>query len=258
MGILRGGLLVVACVLLFVVFLAGNVLWTLDKSLDYDTIKPKLVSSVKEVIEDQINVSEVVGDEFAVMEEYCLSNPEYVFSHDESGRVFEIECGVVAQGQDAVVDYAIEGFVEEIYTGQVEETRFDFASLKEKTSSYFYVALVAALILFVAIFFLVEIKSNAFIVAGSLLIVSALPFAKIESFFSFVPFEFIEYLGVFFSEAYSVFLTGLIVGLLVLGFGMVMKFFGVGFKLFDFMNKFNDKKKSKVVVKEKVVSGKNK
>ncbi|MCK4553252.1 hypothetical protein KAT80_03540 [Candidatus Pacearchaeota archaeon] len=259
MGLIRGGLLVVVSVLLFVVFLAGNVLWTLDKSLDYETIKPELVSIVKEVIEDEININEVVGEEFEKMQVYCLNNSEYVFSHDESGRVFEVGCEVVAQGSDAVIEHAIEDFVEEIYHGKAEESMFDFAKLKESINSYFYIALAAALVLFVLVFFLAEAKSNSFIIAGSLLVISSLPFIKIEQFLFWVPFGFAKHFTVFFSKAYTVFLISLITGLIVLGIGIVMKFFGVGFKLFDFFSKI--KSKEKVVkkqssMKDKVVSGK--
>ena len=257
MGIIRGGLLVVVSVLLFVVFLAGNVLWTLDKSLDYETIKPELVSAVKEAIGGEINVSEVVGDEFGLMEVYCLDNSEYVFS--EGDYTFELPCEVVAQGPDVVVDYVIEDFVDKIYNGEVEQAKFNFAKLKDSIHLYFYYAFMIAIALFVLVFFLAEAKSNAFIISGSLLSISALPFAKIDSFFSFVPFDFVEYFVVFFSKAYSVFLTSLIFGLIILGVGFVMKFFGVGFKLFGFFNKFSNKGKVKtVVVREKVVSGKNK
>ncbi len=266
MGVLRGGLLVVASILLFVVFLAGNVLWTLDKSLDYETIKPELVSVVREVIEDKINVSEVVGGEFAKMEAYCMNNSEYVFSHEESGRVFEVGCEVVARGSDAVVEHAIEEFVEEIYHGQAEESMFDFSKLKESVNSYFYIALAVALVLFVLVFFLAEAKSNSFIIAGVLLVISSLPFVKIEQFLFWIPFGFAEHFTVFFSKAYSVFLISLITGLIVLAVGIVMKFFKVGFKLFDFVSKIKSKEKvvKKQVVKtqtsgaKKVVFGKNK
>jgi len=259
MGIFRGGLLVVASVLLFVVFLTGNVLWTLDKSLDYETIKPELVSAVKEAIGEQIDLNETVGGEFEMMKTYCVDNSEYVLSYGDFEEVFEIECEVVAQGQDAVVEYVLEDFVGKVYNGQVEGINFNFAELKNSINSYFYYALIVALVLFVLIFFLAEIKSNSFILTGSLLVISSLPFVKIEKFFSFIPFEFAEYLVIFFSKAYSIFLTSLIVGLIILGVGIVMKFFGVGFKLFGFFNKMKSKGKVKtVVVKEKVVSGKNK
>ena len=254
MGIIRGGLLVVVSVLLFVVFLTGNVLWTLDKSLDYETIKPELVSVVKEVIEDEINVSEVVGEEFAKMEDYCVDNSEYVFSYEESGRVFEVGCEVIAQGPDAVVDYAIENFVEEIYHGQANESMFNFAKLKDSINSYFYIALAVAFVLFVLVFFLAEAKSNSFIIAGSLLVISSLPFVKIEQFLFWVPFGFAEYFTVFFSEAYTVFLISLITGLIVLAVGIVMKFFGVGFKVFEFFSKIKSKEKvsNKQVVEKQV------
>ena len=132
MGIIRGGLLVIVSVLLFVVFLAGNVLWTLDRSLDYETIKPELVSTVKEVIDEQIDTDKMMNETYDAMEAYCIegNNSEYVFS--EGGYTFEIPCEVVSgQGPDAVVDYAIGSFVEEVYSGESEEVMFDFASLKE-------------------------------------------------------------------------------------------------------------------------------
>jgi len=276
MGAIRGILLVVVSVLLFVVLLGGNVLWTLDKSLDYETIKPELVFVIKEAIENEINLSEVVEEEFGEMEEYCLDNPVYVFSDEEFGQVFEIECDVVAQGSDAVVDSAIESFVEKIYSGQIEskdvssvleevnteskQPMFDFVKLKNSVHSYFYIAWVVALVLFVLVFFLVEVKSNAFILSGSLLAISSLPLIKIEQFLSLIPFEFGEFLIVFFSEANTVFLISFITGLVVLIIGVVMKFFGIGFKIFEFFNKFKDNKKQvvkKVFTQKKTTSGKS-
>ena len=276
MGAIRGILLVVVSVLLFVVLLGGNVLWTLDKSLDYETIKPELVFVIKEAIENEINLSEVVEEEFGEMEEYCLDNPVYVFSDEEFGQVFEIECDVVAQGSDAVVDSAIESFVEKIYSGQIEskdvssvleevnteskQPMFDFVKLKNSVHSYFYIAWVVALVLFVLVFFLVEAKSNSFIIAGSLLAISSLPLIKIEQFLSLIPFEFGEFLIVFFSEANTVFLISFITGLVVLIIGVVMKFFGIGFKIFEFFNKFKDNKKQvvkKVFTQKKTTSGKS-
>jgi len=256
MGVIRGGALVIVSVLLFVVFLAGNVLWTLDKSLDYDTLKPELASVVKEIISDQMNVSEVVEEEFGTMESYCLNNSEYVFSEEESDRVFVLPCDVVAQGSDAVVEHAIGDLAEEVYAGQTEGAEFDFVSMKNSVNSYFYIALIVALVLAVLVFFLAEVKSNSFIIAGSLLIISSLPFAKIEKFFSLIPFDLAEHFAVFFSQAYSVFLTSLITGLVVLAVGIVMKFFGIGFKMFGFMNKLKSKgQDSKKQVASKQSSG---
>jgi len=276
MGVIRGILLVVVSVLLFVVFLGGNVLWTLDKSLDYETIKPELVSVVREAIESEINLSEVVSEELGEMESHCLDNSEYIFSYEESGQVFEVGCEVIAQGSDAVVDYAIESFVEKIYSGQItsndvssaledaniesKQPTFDFAKLKDSVNSYFYIAWVVALVLFVLVFFLVEAKSNSFIIAGSLLAISSLPLIKIEQFLSLIPFEFGEFLIVFFSEANTVFLISFITGLVVLIIGVVMKFFGIGFKIFEFFNKFKDNKKQvvkKVFTQKKTTSGKS-
>ncbi len=110
------------------------------------------------------------------------------------------------------------------------------------------------------VFFLVEVKSNAFILSGSLLAISSLPLIKIEQFLSLIPFEFGEFLIVFFSEANTVFLISFITGLVVLIIGVVMKFFGIGFKIFEFFNKFKDNKKQvvkKVFTQKKTTSGKS-
>jgi len=260
MGAVKGILLVIVSVLLFVVFLLGNVLLTLDKSLDYETIKPELVSNVKEVIEDKINISKIIDEKFEAMELYCLNNSEFIFS--EESYTFVIPCDVVAGGTDVVIDYSIGSFVDKFYNGEIEYDGFDFVKLKDSVNSYFYIALVVALVLFVLVFFLVEVKSNAFIISGSLLTISSLPLIKIEQFLSWIPFDFAEFFIVFFSEANTVFLISFITGLVVLAVGIVMKFFGVGFKIFDFVNKFNkkgggNKVVKKVFVQEKATSGKS-
>ena len=77
-----------------------------------------------------------------------------------------------------------------------------------------------------------------------------MPFIKIEQFFSLIPFDFAEYFAVFFSEAYSVFATSLIIGLVLIGVGVAMKFFGVGFKISKFFPTGGKKVK---VVEKKVV-----
>ena len=53
MGVIRGGLLVIVSVLLFVSLLAGNLFLTMSWSLDYDNVKTELVSVVKELVEEE-------------------------------------------------------------------------------------------------------------------------------------------------------------------------------------------------------------
>jgi len=242
MGIIRGGLLVIASVVLFILFLAGNTLFTLSLSLDYETIRPELISVVKETLGEKMDFNRVIEERMDEMSLYCQNNSEYVFSDAETGRVFEVSCETVAQGSEAIADKILDDFVHGIYNGQEESVNFNFASLENSITSYFYYSLIAILILFIFVFLLAEAKSNAFILAGSLLVISALPFIKIEQFLKWIPFELAEHFIIFFSQAYSVFLISLIVGLVLLTLGIVMKFFGIGFKISEFFSKFSKEK----------------
>ena len=71
MGFIRGGLFVIASVLLSLFFLFGNVFLTLGLSLDYDNVQPELVSVVKDITEDEISLEQKIEEKFESMELYC-------------------------------------------------------------------------------------------------------------------------------------------------------------------------------------------
>ncbi|MFH1607879.1 MAG: hypothetical protein ABIA78_01985 [archaeon] len=255
MGMIRGGLFVIVSVILFVLFLVGNVLFTLNLSLDYETIKPELVSVVEDMTEEGFDISGAMDENYEIMEAYCEENSEYVFS--KQGYTFVISCESVVQGSEAVAEEVVESIVEQTYYKDYDcdfwdcfgEEEIPLFLVSEKAKDYweskFYLLMGICAIFVLLMFFLVETKTNLPIVVGALLILSSLPFAKVEWFVSLFSFSsFLDLFSVFFTKAYSVFLISFIVGILILCTGIIMKFFVVGFKINGFFNRFKSNKKS--------------
>lgn len=245
MGVIKSGLLVIACFLLLIVFLAGNLFLTVNLSLNHDNVKTGLNSVIKELIKE----NEVLDMEnsIEVMQLYCQNNQEYVFSQE--GKTFVIPCDVVSQGSESVFDNVINGLVDEYYYKTYECGFFDcfesgeppFFLVSEQTKNtmkvWFYYCLIIAILLVALMFFLIENKINLFILTGVIVIVSSLPFLKLESFISFFSSNLFGVLSLFFSKSYNVFIIFFIIGLILLILGIMMRFFHFGLKLSDLFNK---------------------
>lgn len=256
MGFIRGGLLVTVSVLLFLVLLIGNVFLVVSNSLEYENVKTELVDVAEEMIKGQESVVSLIDDSYPAMVLYCNENSEFVLNVDEIDSVFVFPCEVVGNSSEAVIDYGINNFVDIVYYKEYDcdfmdcfgESEYPFFLVSEKSYDYwngkFYLSLVISIILMVLILFLVEKKSNMFLITGSLIILSSLIFAKIDWAFSFFNNNYIfSFLNIFLKNSFSVFLKMFILGLIFLVIGIVMKFFGVGFKISKFFEKFQRNKK---------------
>ena len=260
MGLIREGLLILACVLLFMSFLVGSLFLTMEKSLEYETLKPELFSVVKNIAEKDANLTKVVNENLQLMNLYCLNNSNYVFK--EKDYVFEIPWIVVAEGSDAVINYGISNIIDRVYYDSYDcgfweclgKEKYPFVFVSEKAKNYwagkFYLVLIFSFILIILIFILAEKKSNAFILPGSLLIISALPFYKINWLLEFSNSQIIQFFTVFLSKAYEVFKISFIIGLIFLIIGFIFKFFSIGVKIDEFFSKFGKKEVSENEVKE--------
>ena len=250
MGVIRSGLFVILSVLLFLAFLVGNLFLTLNLSLDYENVKPELVSVVNQAVEKEINLIGDVDKNFELMTSYCQNNSEFVFNQDE--YVFVLPCEVVSQGYNAVLNYTIDSFAESVYYGAYDcsfldcikttETSFFFVSKQAKDywRNKFYLLLTVSLILIAGMFFVIEKKHNLPIVVGSLLAVSSLPFMKLPWLLSFMSdSNFLQFFTIFFSKSYTVFLIAFLLGLLTLATGIILKFFHIGFKINNFFSRFS-------------------
>ncbi len=267
MGAIRGVLLVIVSVLFFILLLVGDILLILSLSLQYDNVQAELASPIKDVVAKGINVEEVMEKSYPLMKLYCQNNSEFVFRDDSSGYTFTIPCDIISQGFEAIVDYGINSLVEKFYYEDydcefwdcIEKTASPLFLVSEKAKNYwnnkFYLALMASIVLIVLIFFLVEKKSNLFVIVGSLLIISALPFMKLDWVLSFISDKpFLELLTIFFTKLYNVFLISIISGIVVLSIGILLKLFGVGFTISNIFSRFQKKdvKKDKRISKNEV------
>ncbi len=263
MGAIRGGLFVIASVLLFVMLLAGGAVMTLSTSLEYSNIHEEIAPAVTEIINEQINLPEQIEDGLPRMEEYCENNSEFVFS--EQGYTVDLPCEVIAQGKDAIVEEAIDDAIDSVYYKDYGcvfwdcfgKTETPFFLVSEIAQNYwankFYLAILISLALFVGMFFLAEKKSNSFIVGGILMVVASLPFVKIDSvlLWFFVDENYLNIFSALFGGATTVFVSMLIFGIILLGVGILMKMFGFGFWLNKKFGGSGEKVIEKTVVVEK-------
>tara|TARA_Y100000310_G_C20607484_1_gene776283 strand:- start:165 stop:950 length:786 start_codon:yes stop_codon:yes gene_type:complete len=255
MGLIRGGLLVLSIILLFVSLFAGNIFITLSYSITPESIKKEIIANPDEITKSfgGENVSKEVDSIYPAMKSYCQNNTEYVFSLE--GHTVDIPCSTVLEGKEAIIEEGVDDIIEETYYTEHECESFwtcvsDFNNplflFSEESKDYwqkmFYYSLFISLVLIVLMFFLVEQKSSLPIIVGSLLIVSSLPLIKIESLFSLFGESFEKIFSIFFSESTNVFFINLVIGIVIIALGVGMKSFNIGMSIFK---KFDAKSKKR-------------
>lgn len=271
MGFIRGGLFVIVSVLFFISLLTLNSISVISLSLDYDNVKQELVPVVKETIADTLNLTSVIENQrYPLMQFFCKNSSqelEYVFS--EQDYTFTVPCSAISQGTEATINYAIDNFVYNSYYREYDCKFWDcFKSstlplflVSQHSKDYwegkFYSSLLVVLVLLALMFLLIEKKTNLPLVAGSLVILSSLLFAKLELFsgwlintfinfpsiYSFSPDDFFRFFTLIFVQSSRVFWIMLIIGALLLILGILLKFFAIGFKINAFFSKFSKREK---------------
>jgi len=263
MGFIRGALLFLVGILLFVSLLAGNTLLTLGLSLNYENVNNELSSVLGELIlgdysglldEVDPDISENVDEGFAYLEEYCETNTEFSYSQGEYSLT--IPCDVVEQGPEQIINQSIGNAVEDIYYQEYDcefwscfgEEGLPFFLISEKAQEYwmnkFYLVLLVSIILSVLVLILVENKRNFPIVLGAFMVVSSLPFMKLNSVIGIFGGEIIQFISVFISEARTVFLIFFMSGLILIGLGFVLHGVKAGFSLAEWIKARKEKMKS--------------
>ena len=266
MGFIRGGLLVIAGILLFLSLLLGSIFLILSWSLQYENVQKELGSVAKELTEDKFgliegdfNLTEEMEEAREFMEEHCQNESSYVFS--EGGYTFVIPCDIldeVEESPSAFIDQGVENIIEQVYYDDYdckfwdcfEKTEPPLFLVSEKAKNYwqdkFYLTLIAFVVLVVLIFFLVEHKQNMPIVVGSILIASSIPLTQLEKItMGFVGDSALSFLGVFFSKIGGVFWIIFVLGLVILGLGIALRLLDL-----DFIKKKISKKDVKKIIRE--------
>ena len=247
MGFLRGALVSVIAVVLLISLFVMNATLTLTWSLEYETLKPVIKDIVGDVAQEEFGLEEYLDEATVLMQEYCKNETEFVFSQD--GRTFVIPCEEINQGSDAIIDYGVDSLVEGVYYTEydcefwqcVKTTDNYLVLISEKAHDYwqskFLIFLLISIALFILMFIVANKKSNAFILAGFLTILSSLPFMKLTWIARFVPESLKPIFLSFFARSHNVFIIMGIIGLFLFGLGVAFHFLRWGLKITSLFRK---------------------
>jgi len=237
MGFIRGTLITFLSIVLFFSLLLMNLCLAVSLSLQHDALQPALKVSASGLFKDSLNLGSMFSEEEkAYMQNYCLVDSQYSFSYENYNFVIPSE--IIEQGEDGIVDYILEGFIDQIYYTEydcefwqcVKNSQMPLVLLSEKAKEYwngkFLLLLGLSLLIFGLTFLLSRKRPVTFIVTGILMIISALPFRNLDWILKFVNGDFSAILSVFFTQAHSVFIIILILGILFIIIGILCKIFG--------------------------------
>jgi hypothetical protein len=259
MGGIRGFFVVIVSVLLLLSIFSSVLLSILTSSLNYNTLQQESKESIKGILEEQMEINSVVDTAYPFMQIYCKTNPEYTFY--AQGFAFTFPCNITSEGKEIMFDKGIDYLIKGAYYKQYD---CEFMDCFKKTEvptflfslktylfirNIFYISLAVFFLLFILLFFLIEKKTNLPILAGSLLIISSLPFFRVANLINLIPNKLaVKVAGLFFSTAPSVSIRVLIAGIILLTAGILLKIFKVGFFISKNISKFK-KPQSKEVKK---------
>ncbi|MFW6283577.1 MAG: hypothetical protein ACOC1P_06020, partial [Minisyncoccales bacterium] len=90
--------------LFLVLLISMNICYTMNTSLEYDTLKPSVLSLSEDVIIGNDAV-EYIDKEIGTIRDYCRSHSE--ISYNFEGNNYVVECEKVSESPDAIVDSVI-------------------------------------------------------------------------------------------------------------------------------------------------------
>ena len=231
MGVIKGSFLFILSVLLFILLLVTGSFLTLSSSLKYENVQKEITPLIDNFVNE------------------CDGQENYTFTFE--GNEISVPCSYIKENNISLkgaVDTAAQDAYYKDYNCDfwdcfaTESTPFFLVSEKAKDywKEKFYYALLASLVILVLIFFLFENKLNFPVLTGSLFIVSSLLILKAKSIATgFIPESFrtfSSFLNIFFSEVLTVFWIFFILGLLLVGLGLGLKFSNL-----DFVKKITEK-----------------
>ena len=248
MNFIRGSLLVFISTLLLISFLVLGIFATLNYSLKYEIVKPQIKLFVKDFVKNEVNRT-IIDEQFKILQTYCKTNQDYAFNDETTNYTFVIPCETIAKGTDEIIDTESDLLIDEYYSKKYEcgflecfkESPLFIISqhAKDFWKKQFYVFLIVSVLLAVLIFLLVEKKNNFPILIGALLIAGFLPLLALSGIVKFIvsslalgaSFDLGSIVSVFFSKSNFVFLTGFIIGVILIAIGVFFKLIIIGLKI---------------------------
>jgi hypothetical protein len=263
MGLIRSGAVIFFSGLLFLSIFLGNIFLTVSWSLEYQNIQPQLTELTTKTIED-LGVTRIITKNYEIMQLFCPN--QEIFTLVEEGINLEIPCTIITQGPQQTIEYSIQESIKQIYYKDypcefwecVKSTDTLIVLISETAKEYwhekFYLTIIVSIILFVLLFIFIESKKSALTITGALIIVASIPFRKINWILSLLPEgNFTDLFAIFFTRAYNVFLTTIIIGITIFLIGLAFEFFKIGIKLTNFFRwifKRDDNKKEENLLGE--------
>lgn len=258
MGVLRGFALVIISVILFVSLLATGIFATLNYSLTYENVQPRIHTTADSIITEQIGSMQITNQLTPYLSVYCRNNTEIIQKFE--GYTFVFPCTIVQQGEASIINYTIDYLVSDFYYKDYncsfakcfEENDVPLFLVSEHAKDYwnslYRKFLLFDLILIALVILLVERKSNSPILTGALLIPAALLVASLKKIGAFIAKLFLnpisssitgektngiisQVVGIFFSESSKVFLWMFIIGIIFIAIGLFFKLTALGMKI---------------------------
>ncbi len=262
MNFIRGSLLVFISALLLISFLVLGIFATLNYSLKYEIVKPQVQSFIKEIVEKEVNKT-IIDEQVKILQTYCKTNSDYSFNDEATNYTFVIPCEIIAKGTDEIINVESALLIERYYYKKYEcgflkcfkEEKLPLFIIsqhaKDFWKSQYYTFLFISIILTGLIFLLIEKKNNFSILTGSLLIAGFLPILALSEISKFavsslslgIPFDLSSIALIFFSKANSVFLTGFIIGAVLIALGILLKLLKIGIEVEEWFEGKDDEKK---------------
>jgi len=267
MGFIRGVLIVIASVLLFVSLLATGFFITVTFSLSYDSVQSQVHPIVVQIIEEQIGEITILDTLTPYLDGYCEENSEVV--QDFEGYTFVFPCETIKLGKETLVEYSVNYLIEDFYYKEYscefwkcfEESDIPLFLISKYAQEYwrtlFFKFFLFSLILSAGVILLSKRKSKGFFLTGILLILTSLIILKLETIGTFIAKLIIspismalteettsavlsQVVGIFFSKSGTIFVWMFVIALILIGIGILLKLFKIGFKISNFFKKIEE------------------
>lgn len=284
MGFIRGVGIVILSVILFLLLIVSGTALTLGQSLKYENVQPEIINISQEIITENVNIESIIQSTIPAMKSYCQqNNTDYVFNQE--GYTFAIPCETIKKSPEEIINYTLNESLSQIVNDiYYEDYNCDFIECFEKEEtplfivseksreywmSIFYKTLIGIIISTALIILLAEKKSNGFIISGSLFIFSSFIVGKLNTIGEKIANTFLgsvasvvssagsknlisRIVNLFFVESTRIFWWMLVIGIILVGFGIFLKLTNFGMKISKLFNKNVSENEVKGIVKEEV------
>ena len=252
MSFLKGAVIFLVSLVLFITLFFANVFLNLTWSLEHDTLKPNLIQFTNKFI-DKVGIGDGINTSLSSMELYCMTHTNYIFMQEDIG--VEVPCSIIDTGAENSISYVIEYIIDKVYYDEyncefwncVKTSKIPFVLISEKAKFYWYdkfkLMIYIAFFAFALSFILLKKKSNAFINAGILTLAAAILFKQFDWVLKIFPDNSLfEFLDIFLAKSLNILIIMCIIGTLLLIIGILFRFFNIGTRISNIFRRRGEKK----------------